>query len=116
MIERAVYQWNDHSRPVDHVVFDPFESPWKPREKQVKQQAEPTEAEDTAPDRTETPAPEPAFDRIDDMKAAVEAYEKRILEAALAKSRYNQRQTAKTLNLTYDQLRHSLKRHDLLGS
>jgi len=53
---------------------------------------------------------------VEDMKAAVEAYEKRILETALARSRYNQRQTAKALNLTYDQLRHSLKRHDLLGS
>ncbi|VAV90171.1 Psp operon transcriptional activator, partial [hydrothermal vent metagenome] len=58
---------------------------------------------------------ESTFVAIDDMKEAVEAYEKRILEAALAKSRYNQRQTAKALNLTYDQLRHSLKRHDLLG-
>ena len=70
------------------------------------------------------PAPEPANDQqepntglieVDDMKDAVEAYEKRILESAMAKNRYNQRQTAKSLNLTYDQLRHSLKRHDLLG-
>jgi len=33
----------------------------------------------------------------------------------LAKCRYNQRQTAKALNLSYDQLRHTLKKHDLLG-
>ena len=118
VIERAVYQWNDHNRPVDHVVFDPFESPWKPREKAVR-----SEAEQADPASVEAPSSpsdngsrEPVFDGVDDMKAAVEAYEKRILEAALAKSRYNQRQTAKTLNLTYDQLRHSLKRHDLLGS
>tara|TARA_R110002074_G_scaffold52543_3_gene132493 strand:- start:1191 stop:2237 length:1047 start_codon:yes stop_codon:yes gene_type:complete len=118
VIERAVYQWNDHNRPVDHVVFDPFESPWKPREKAVR-----SEAEQAEPASVEAPSSppgngsrEPVFDGVDDMKAAVEAYEKRILEAALAKSRYNQRQTAKTLNLTYDQLRHSLKRHDLLGS
>jgi psp operon transcriptional activator len=38
-----------------------------------------------------------------------------ILEATLAKHRHNQRATAKTLNLSYDQLRHCLKRHDLLG-
>lgn len=118
VIERAVYQWNDHSRAVDHVVFDPFESPWKPREAIGKAKAE--SAVPTAGDAA-SPPPEPvstdaAFDSVDDMKAAVEAYEKRILEAALAKSRYNQRQTAKALNLTYDQLRHSLKRHDLLGS
>jgi len=118
VIERAVYQWNDHSRPVDHVVFDPFESPWKPRERYNRSEAEASESrsEETPPARTESNSIDPALDCVDDMKAAVEAYEKRILEAALAKSRYNQRQTAKTLNLTYDQLRHSLKRHDLLGS
>ncbi len=119
VIERAVYQWSDYSRPVDHIVFDPFESPWKPqvRPSRQTQSVEP----DSAPEQvavTPAPAPvvtEPAFGAVDDMKEAVEAFEKRILESALAKSRYNQRQTAKALNLTYDQLRHSLKRHDLLG-
>ena len=118
VIERAVYQWNDHSRPVDHVVFDPFESPWKPRERQASSEPEqsgPASAEPSPPHAGNGSA-EPALDGVDDMKAAVEAYEKRILEAALARSRYNQRQTAKALNLTYDQLRHALKRHDLLGS
>ena len=32
---------------------------------------------------------------------------------ALARNRYNQRQTAKALGLTYDQLRHCLKKHSL---
>ncbi len=117
VIERAVYQWSDYSRPVDHIVFDPFESPWKPqvtatREPEPVKSNQASEQADVAP----TPASvEPAYSAVDDMKEAVEAFEKRILEAALAKSRYNQRQTAKALNLTYDQLRHSLKRHDLLG-
>ncbi|WP_417596181.1 phage shock protein operon transcriptional activator [Parasphingorhabdus sp.] len=118
VIERAVYQWNDHSRPVDHVVFDPFESPWKPREtrsRQENEQAAPSPAK-VSPAPNEPHASESALYDVDDMKTAVEAFEKRILESALAKSRYNQRQTAKALNLTYDQLRHALKRHDLLGS
>ena len=118
MIERAVYQWNDHSRPVDHIVFDPFESPWKPREKNVTPDsgADASATGEAHPAQAAPASSEPTFDGVDDMKAAVEAYEKRILEAALARSRYNQRQTAKALNLTYDQLRHALKRHDLLGS
>ncbi len=118
VIERAVYQWNDHSKSVDHVVFDPFESPWKPRENRIAREAEATAPPfgDVSQARAEPVSTAPAFQDIDDMKAAVEAYEKCILEAALAKSRYNQRQTAKALNLTYDQLRHSLKRHDLLGT
>ncbi|WP_339690568.1 phage shock protein operon transcriptional activator [uncultured Parasphingorhabdus sp.] len=118
VVERAVYQWNDHSIPVDHIVFDPFASPWKPRETAARAESRP-ETPATAeaqPAPSEPAATEPAFHDVDDMKAAVEAFEKRILESALAKSRYNQRQTAKALNLTYDQLRHSLKRHDLLGT
>ena len=118
VVERAVYQWNDHSVSVDHVVFDPFESPWKPKEIDAKAETEQTAlpTAETAPALAEPVSTEPVFHHVDDMKAAVEAYEKRILESALAKSRYNQRQTAKSLNLTYDQLRHSLKRHDLLGT
>lgn len=115
VIERAVYQWNDHSMPVDHVVFDPFASPWKPRERTDSASVATTP---TPPPETEPPRTDPVAGDVDcdDLKAAVEAFEKRILEAALARSRYNQRQTAKCLNLTYDQLRHALKRHDLLGS
>ncbi|MEO0032987.1 MAG: hypothetical protein RIS94_2745, partial [Pseudomonadota bacterium] len=32
----------------------------------------------------------------------------------LGRNRYNQRQTAKALGLTYDQLRHCLRKHGLL--
>jgi len=118
VVERAVYQWNDHSIPVDHIMFDPFASPWKPRESLARVEAEPDAPQaEEAPVVQNPPAQiESGLHDVDDMKAAVEAFEKRILETALAKSRYNQRQTAKALNLTYDQLRHSLKRHDLLGS
>lgn len=117
VVERAVYQWGDYSRPVDHIVFDPFASPWKPK----GMPSEPTETYhpqknmDDAASPAIPAAPQVSFEQVDDMREAVEAFEKRILESALAKSRYNQRQTAKALNLTYDQLRHALKRHDLIG-
>jgi psp operon transcriptional activator len=52
---------------------------------------------------------------VSDFREATEKFEKSVLEQALAKCRYNQRQTAKALNLSYDQLRHTLKKHDLLG-
>ena len=110
VVERAVYQWGSHERPVDHIIFDPFASPWKPQEDTSSRSEKPSQNIDV-PVAIEQPA---AAD-VDDMKEAVEAYEKLILENALAKARYNQRHTAKSLNLTYDQLRHALKRHDLLG-
>jgi psp operon transcriptional activator len=48
-----------------------------------------------------------------DFRVAVAEYEKAILAAALEKCRWNQRQAAKELKLTYDQLRHALRRHEM---
>jgi psp operon transcriptional activator len=49
-----------------------------------------------------------------DFRARVHAYEKGLLEEALKRHRHNQRATAKALGLTYDQLRHCLRKHGLL--
>jgi psp operon transcriptional activator len=51
---------------------------------------------------------------VDDFRKAVEAHEKVLLEAALSAHRFNQRNTAKALNLTYDQLRHAMRRLGML--
>ena len=48
-----------------------------------------------------------------DFRAAVAGYERQLLEEALRRNRFNQRATAAALNLSYDQLRHALKRHRL---
>ena len=48
-----------------------------------------------------------------DFRAAVADYERGLLEEALRRNRFNQRATAAALNLSYDQLRHALKRHRL---
>ena len=54
------------------------------------------------------------FDTIEDLRGAVDTHERAILEHALGKHRYNQRQTAKALGLSYDQLRHCMKKHGLM--
>ena len=68
------------------------------------------------------PAPQPArapraagpdYDSVADLRTAVEAHERAILEHHLGRNRWNQRQTAKALGLTYDQLRHCLRKHGL---
>jgi psp operon transcriptional activator len=46
---------------------------------------------------------------------AIAEYEKAILAAALEKCRWNQRAAAAALSLTYDQLRHAMRRHELQG-
>ena len=49
-------------------------------------------------------------------RAAVDAHERAIVEHALGRHRWNQRQTARALKLTYDQLRHCIKKHGLMES
>lgn len=110
VVERAVYRWDDPERPVDRIIFDPFSSPWRPTGAPV---SAPAEAAPTPP--SAAIAIEAQIDvEITDLRAAVDKHERSILEAALARHRFNQRATAKGLNLSYDQLRHALKRHDLL--
>ena len=55
-------------------------------------------------------SPPPA---TNDFRAAVADYERQLLEEALSRNRFNQRATAAALGLSYDQLRHALKRHRL---
>ena len=43
-------------------------------------------------------------------------YERGLIEAALARNRFNQRAPASALGLSYDQLRHAMKRHKLQDS
>ena len=78
--------------------------------------ASPTPEEAVPGITARTPVPvavQPSHD-CDDLRAACHNYERQLLEAALARCRFNQRATAVALKLTYDQLRHALRRHDLL--
>lgn len=119
VVERAVYRWEDPERAIDAIQFDPFHSPWAPEPASpapgAKSQSgagdqgqEPQQADETA--AVEVPV------ETDDFRAAVDAYERALLEQALSANRYNQRATAAALGLSYDQLRHALKRHELLGA
>ena len=104
VIERAVYRWDLPDRPVAEITFDPFDSPWKPAPVLREAASDPGTAPVMAGDLA----------AITDLRGAVEAHEKAIVEAALARHRFNQRQTAKALGLTYDQLRHTMRKHHLL--
>jgi psp operon transcriptional activator len=123
VVERAVYRWDNPDRPIDAIQFDPFESPYQPAPI-VKPAQAPVPARDVAPAAavdTETEAeavvaaashrPEDCAD----FRLAVAEYEKAILAAALERCRWNQRAAAAALQLSYDQLRHAMKRHQLAG-
>jgi psp operon transcriptional activator len=116
VIERAVYRWDDPDEPISYIQFDPFDSPWKP-------QPPPHRVPDAGPVSTPkthaakphgTAMAAPDLDTITDLRAAVEAHERAIVEHCLGRHRWNQRQTAKALGLSYDQLRHAIKKHGLM--
>jgi psp operon transcriptional activator len=112
-VERAVYRWGEADRPIGTLDLDPFDSPWRPK------------GAFAAPRTPILPEPvigpsaaEPAEIEADapaDFRGAVALYEKKLLEQALAASRHNQRRAAQLLGLSYDQLRHAMKRHNLLA-
>jgi psp operon transcriptional activator len=117
VVERAVYRAEDPERPIDEVQFDPFQSPWAaadipaPRVQTAAASAEASEGQPAA-----AFAAAPASSATNDFRSAVATYERSLLEDALARNRFNQRATATALGLSYDQLRHALKRHKLQDS
>ena len=116
MVERAVYRWAADDMPIAHVQFDPFDSPWRPRPPEHRRSGA-APAASASGGSGGLAAPSPAgvnFDSIEDLRAAVDAHERAILAHALGKHRWNQRQTARALGLTYDQLRHCIRKHALM--
>ena len=103
-VERAVYRAEDPERAIDAIQFDPFASPWAHVETPPHAPA--------ATDAVEPSLP-PQGSATDDLRASVAAYERTLIEQALTRHRYNQRTTAAALGLSYDQLRHAMKRLDL---
>jgi psp operon transcriptional activator len=112
VVERSLYRWGDAETPVGRIIVDPFESPWRPTASLGAPRAAPPrpQADEAAS------ASSPSQASVSDFRAAVLAYERDILVAALERCRHNQRRTAAALALSYDQLRHAMKRHDLLAA
>ena len=115
VVERAVYRWEDAERPIDQIQFDPFESPWRPLAVN-ESQAQPAGTAIALPAPASSAMPSP-YDPSGcaDFRLAVAEYEKAILADALERCRWNQRAAAAALSLSYDQLRHAKKRHQLGG-
>ena len=117
VIERAVYRWDSPRQPIARIEFDPFQSPWRPPVLEggvESREAACAPVIGKAIAATPPSAVGPDHGAVNDLRAAVEAHEKAILEFHLGRHRYNQRATAKALGLSYDQLRHCLRKHGLL--
>ena len=112
VVERAVYRAASSDAPIDAIVIDPFENPWRPSHDSIG----------AAPDNRETPGESGAPETIEpartsdvpvDFQAAVARFERGLLERALDAARHNQTNAARVLGLGYHQFRRLLKKHSL---
>ena len=106
VVERAVYRAADPDQPIDRVILNPFDSPFRPRA---------VSTPDTVPPAAGAPAPSPPAQPYD-FFAHIAAIEQQALKAALAYCGGNQKRTATHLGLAYHQLRNLLRKHGMFGS
>ncbi len=108
-VERSVYRMEHVQKPLARIVLDPFPAPAS-----LSVAAAIPTGPTAGPVAIRAPAtpPEP---EAGDFTARTRQFEARLLREAMEASRYNQRTAARRLGLTYYQLRHYLKVHDLLG-
>ncbi len=122
VVERAVYRWANEHASIAEIVFDPFENPWRqegpadsrsevpPRPDGVRADPMPQQSK---PVRLPEAGAGPDAGPNVGLRASVEAYERGLLVDALDRHRWNQRRAAAAIGLSYDQLRHCMKKHRL---
>lgn len=142
VVERSVYRSNNPYVPVHQVLFDPFESPYRPRgsvrthdRRSAIAPAMPASMSATSqpganpvlnsplvagsalqPGTAVAPPARVDFSQGQDFKLLSEHYEVSLIKQALSACQYNQKKTAEALNLTYHQLRGYMKKYKLLDS
>ncbi len=116
VVERAVYRW-EQPGPIAAIEFDPFHSPYRPSAAgaPLASAPAPVAVPEPMPEQMVVPDREEAGE-ASDFKARIARFERELLTKALAEHRFNQRATAEGLGLSYDQLRHALKRHGLIAA
>lgn len=113
VVERSICRAPRLDRPIGEAVIDAFASPWRPVDAAKSLQRPQTPASPNLAPPKQTVPDEAAF-ASGSLTDRVQAFERRLIEQALDGHRHNQRATAKALGLGYHQLRHALRRHDLL--
>lgn len=102
VIERCVYQSDDPEELVKNIIFDPFASPYRPVPAQKPSIG--TSVNNRLEQESESSS--------GGLKQRVREFEKNIIRDALEQCKFNQRKTAKLLDLSYDQLRGYLRKYD----
>ena len=95
-VERSLYRWGNPEEAVDEITIDPFTSPF----------AEPVTSLPPEIPTTEPGPPALFSERMHEI-------EKQFLQESLLQHDHNQRRTADAMGLSYDQLRHLVRKHKL---
>ena len=103
VVERAVYQAGEGR--IDHIVFDPFVSPYAPLTKPASSTPATNEPPAVAGHDLIGSALERPFGE------SVDLFEQELLRIGLTASRFNQRKAAELLGLTYHQFRGLYRKH-----
>ncbi|MCG8443916.1 MAG: phage shock protein operon transcriptional activator [Caulobacterales bacterium] len=110
VVERAVYRAlareDGDIEPIEQVSLDPFLSPWRPVPATGATPAPPA-----PPSADPTDDAAPALDPGQPFAEQVAAFERRLIEGALAAAGGHQGRAATRLGLTYHQLRGLLRKH-----
>ncbi len=114
VIERAVYR-NQIDEPIDSIDFDPFESPYRPKQ-HAKTETGTAKNKDVDKVVEETGNSERKIEIPDDFKSYIQQHEMEVLKIALQKYRFNQRKTADALGLSYHQMRAYFRKYPSLNS
>ncbi|ESP95541.1 MULTISPECIES: phage shock protein operon transcriptional activator [Pseudoalteromonas] len=124
VIERSLYRHGNEHLAVHQITFDPFESPFRPKQRikapvtDLAIHASPVQ--DAVKETMETPIVSSVVTAQQsfpcDLKTLSSDYEIELLKKALEFSQFNQKKTAQNLGLTYHQLRGYLKKYNLLDS
>lgn len=90
-VERSLYRWDQPDRAIDHIVLDPFDSPWRPGSDN-----DPAGLDDTL-----------------GFSEQVANLEVRLLRRALDQNDRHQGRAAQSLDLSYHQFRNLLRKHNV---
>ncbi len=124
VVERAVYRAGDPESPITDIHFDPFQSPWRPKQMSIYDEAAPAPIVVTMPPPASAPSA-PAAAPADstgpslpegpcDFLGLVADYEKVLLRNALERNQFHQKRAAADLGLNYHQFRGYLRKYGLL--
>ncbi|HKJ18694.1 MAG TPA: phage shock protein operon transcriptional activator [Xanthomonadales bacterium] len=98
VVERAIYTALGTEGPIEDIVFDPFDSPWRPTSQHEDEKQE-----------SVTQAIEGPYE----FKQHIQDYEIRLINEALETCKFNQKKTAEYLGMTYHQLRGYLRKYEI---